>query len=182
MNVSQLTNAIKTYAESIKFVKSAQSGDIYANLNGSPDVLYGNVNIDIPVASRAGNVMNYSVYLYYSDRLTNDNSNALMVKSTAVLVLSSIINYCGELGIVDDNYEIHFFEQKFADMLGGGYVNFNIELLPEIDDCMIDEYLEENNGNLIDRLEEAIKQYQEENAELAVLLKEILQKLNGEII
>lgn len=82
---------------------------------------------------------------------------------------------------MNDGWTINYFEQQFADYCAGGYVQFNLEVPNVMGDCLIDEY-KDNDEKLIERLEEAIRQYEEDNAELALLLKEILHKLTGEII
>ena len=122
-----------------------------------------------------------NIYLYYCDRLTQDNSNEYEIKATAELVLTSIINYLSEIGDVYDGYQINFFNQTFTDNLAGGYVQIQFETDRILGDCLIDEYKDEDE-KLIERLKEAIRQYEAENAELALLLKEILYKLTAEIV
>ena len=121
------------------------------------------------------------MFLYYSDRLTNDHSNEYEIKTTAELVLNNIVNYCAEIGDVNEGWTINFFSQQFADELAGGYVSFYVEIEKPIGDCLIDEY-KDDDEKLIDRLKEAIRKYEAENAELSLLLKEILFKLTAEIV
>ena len=121
------------------------------------------------------------MFLYYADRLTNDHSNEYEIKTTAELVLNNIVNYCAEIGDVNEGWTITFFTQQFADELAGGYVSFYVEMEKPIGECLIDEY-KDDDEELIDRLKEAIRQYAEENEELALLLKEILFKLTAEIV
>lgn len=96
-------------------------------------------------------------------------------------MLNSIVNYAAKIGDVDDGWTIIYFEQQFADYCAGGYVQFNLEVPNVIGECLIDEY-KDDDEELIDRLKEAIRQYAKENAELALLLKEILYKLTGEVL
>ena len=97
-------------------------------------------------------------------------------------VLNSIINYAAnELGDVIDGWVINYFEQQFADNCAGGWVNFNLEVPSVLGDCLIDEY-QDDEEKLIERLKEAIRQYEEDNTELALLLKEILHKISGEVV
>ena len=96
-------------------------------------------------------------------------------------MLNSIVNYAAKIGDVDDGWKINYFEQQFADYCAGGYVQFNLEVPNVIGECLIDEYKDEDE-KLIDRLKEAIRQYAKENEELALLLKEILYKLTGEVL
>ena len=96
-------------------------------------------------------------------------------------MLNSIVNYAAKIGDVDDGWTINYFEQQFADSCAGGYVQFNLEVPNVMGECLIDEY-KDDDENLIDRLKEAIRQYVEENEELALLLKEILYKLTSEVL
>ena len=182
MNFIQVLKKLEAYSISLPYVKAVNLGDIYEYLNGKTNVKYASVNIDINQSIRNDNLISYSVYLYYVDRLTEDKRNWKEVKTTAEQVLNSIVNYAAtRLGDVDDGWVINYFEQQFTDYTAGGYVQFNLEVPNEMGDCLIDEYKDEDE-NLIERLEEAIRQYEEDNAELALLLKEILHKLTGEII
>lgn len=181
MNIVQILNRVSIYASQLKFVNTVYKGDIYENLNGHPDTKYGVVNIDIPSVTINENLQVMDIYLYYCDRLTQDNTNDYEIKSTAELVLTSIINYLSKIGDVYDGYQINFFNQTFTDNLAGGYVQIQFETNRILGECLIDEY-KDDDEKLIERLEEAIRQYEEENKELALLLKEILYKLTGEVL
>ena len=182
MNFLQILNKLEAYSLSLPYVKETKTGDIYENLNGAPDVKYSVVNIDINQATRNDNLLSYSVYLYYIDRLTEDKSNWKEIKTTAEQALNSIVNYASrDLGDVVDGWVINYFEQQFSDYTAGAWVQFSLEVPNLMGDCLIDEYLDDDE-ELIERLKEAIRQYEEENAELASLLKEILYKINGEIV
>ena len=177
MNFIQILKKLEAYSLSLPYVNSTNLGDIYEYLNGKPNVKYASVNIDIINSTRNDNLITYSVYLYYVDRLVEDKSNWMEVKTTAEQVLNSIVNYAAKIGDVDDGWTINYFEQQFADYCAGGYVQFNLEVPNILGDCLIDEY-EDEDRDLIERLKEAISQYEEENPELTELLKEILYKLN----
>lgn len=180
MNFIQILKKLEAYSLSLPYVHSVNLGDIYEYLNGKPNVKYAAVNIDINQSTRNDNLSSYSVYLYYIDRLTEDKSNWMEVKTTAEQVLNSIVNYAAEIGDVNDGWTINYFEQQFADYCAGGYVQFNLEVPNMMGDCLIDEYKDEDK-ELIEDLKEAIKKYEAENAELALLLKDILFRLEGEL-
>lgn len=180
MNFIQILRKLEAYSASLPYVKSTNTGDIYEFLNGTPNVKYAAVNIDITQSTRNSNLTSHTLYLYYVDRLTEDKSNWKEIKTTAEQVLNSIVNYAGEyLGDIDAGWTITYFEQQFADYTAGGWVQFNLEVPNIIGDCLIDEYMTEDE-DLIERLKEAIREYEAENAELALLLKEILFRLSGE--
>ena len=179
MNLQQLLHKIESFAKQQKFVNSVTIGDVYENWNGDPDKKYGALNIDTPQLIVNSNMQQLQVFLYYGDRLVQDHSNEYEIKTTAELVLNNIVNYCAEIGDVNEGWTINFFTQQFADELAGGYVSFYVEIEKPIGDCLIDEY-EDSDETLIEKLKEAIRKYEEDNAELSLLLKEILYKLTGE--
>ena len=180
MNLQQLLHKIESFAKQQKFVNSVTIGDVYENWNGEPNKKYGALNIDIPQLIVNSNMQQMQVFLYYADRLTNDHSNEYEIKTTAELVLNNIVNYCAEIGDVNEGWTITFFTQQFADELAGVYVSFYVEIEKPIGDCLIDEYQDEDK-ELIEHLKEAIIKYEAENAELALLLKDILFRLEGEL-
>ena len=180
MNLQQLLHKIESFAKQQKFVNSVTIGDVYENWNGEPNKKYGALNIDIPQLTVNYNMQQIQVFLYYADRLTNDHSNEYEIKTTAELVLNNIVNYCAQIGDVNDGWTITFFTQNFADELAGGYVSFYVEIEKPIGDCLIDEYKDEDE-ELIEHLKEAIIKYEAENAELALLLKDILFRLEGKL-
>ena len=179
MNFIQILKRLETYSMSLPYVNEVNLGDIYEYLNGRPNVKYASVNIDINQSTRNDNLISYSIYLYYVDRLTDDKSNWKEVKTIAEQALNSIINYAAQIGDVNDGWVINYFEQQFADNCAGAWVNFNLEVPNVLGDCLIDEY-EDDEEKLIERLKEAIRQYEVEDAELALLLQEILHKVGGE--
>lgn len=148
MNIVQILNRVSIYASQLKFVNTVYKGDIYENLNGHQDTKYGVVNIDIPSVSVNDNLQVMNIYLYYCDRLTQDNTNEYEIKATAELVLTSIINYLSEIGDVYDGYQINFFNQTFTDNLAGGYVQIQFETDRILGDCLIDEYKDEPSAIL----------------------------------
>lgn len=182
MNFIQILNKLEAYSISLPYVNSTNTGDIYEYLNGNPNVKYASVNIDINQSTRNDNLTGYSVFVYYVDRLAEDKSNWKEIKTTADQVLNSIVNYAAQkIGDVNDGWVINYFEQQFADNTAGGWVNFILEVPNIIGDCLIDEYTTEYE-DLIEQLKEFIRQLEEENAELALTLKEILYKLTAEIV
>lgn len=182
MNFIQILKKLEAYSLSLPYVHATNLGDIYEYLNGKPNVKYASVNIDINNSVRNDGLISYSVYLYYVDRLTEDKSNWMEVKTTAEQVLNSIINYAAEkIGDVNDGWTINYFEQQFADYCAGGYVQFNLEVPNVMGECLIDDYVSDED-TLIERFIEIIRNLEEENVETATVLKEVLYKLTGEIL
>lgn len=141
MNFIQIIDKLETYAKTIPFVNNTTTGDIYENLNGKADVKYATVNIDITESTVEDNIISYTVYLYFVDRLNEDRNNWKEIKTTANYVLQSIVNYAiNQIGDVTNSYSINYFEQQFADYCAGGYVQFNLEVENTLGECLIDEY------------------------------------------
>jgi len=147
MKFVSVLKKLKMYTIQNPLVHSVSLGDIYENLNGKLDIVYGNVNFDIASVTRNEGLINYNVYVYYTDRLLQDKSNWPLVKDTAETVLSSIVNFAStELGDVQDGYTIKFFEQQFADYCAGGWVNFSLEVQNELGDCEMEGFDPEYPG------------------------------------
>lgn len=143
MNYNQVLHRIKKYTLSLPYVSSAHIGDIYEYLNGKLNVIYATINIDITESTRNDNLTSYNVYLYYVDRLTQDKSNHIEIKTTAEQVLNSIVNYASTIGDITDGWTIRFFEQQFTDYCAGGYVQFQLDVPNLMGNCIIDKYEDE---------------------------------------
>lgn len=181
MNLIQILKKLKAFGEAQKFINQVTIGDVYENWNGKPNMQYGALNLDVPNITVNSNLQSLQIYMYYADRLEHDHSNEYEIKTTAELVLNNIVNYAAELGDVDEGWQINFFNQQFADDLAGAWVSFYLEVQKPLGDCLIDTY-EGEHEDIIERLKAIINQLEEENAELALELKEILYKLTAEIV
>ena len=87
--------------------------------------------------------------------------------------------------MVDIQEPIKFipFEQQFMDYLAGVYVQVDITTDSTLGYCSLDNYVYiDDKDKLIERLIEEINKYKTEDAELSLLLQEILYKINGETI
>ena len=184
MNVIELINKIKEVALSQETVNSVYDGDVYTNWN-SAEVKYASVNIGLQEISNDGNFTTYSVVLYYGDRLLQDKKNVNAVWTDGTNTLQSIVNILNTIDMIDITEPITYipFEQQFMDYLAGVYATVNIITDSSIGDCSLNDYIYiDDKDKLIERLIEEINKYKTEDAELAVLLQEILYKINGEII
>ena len=75
------------------------------------------------------------------------------------------------------------FEQKFMDYIAGVYATVEITTESTLGLCSIDNYeYTDDKDKLIERLIEEINKYKANDTELALLLQEILYKINGETI
>lgn len=182
MNVNKLFQVIKDIALNVKTVRSAYDGDVYTIWNTN-EVKYASFVAAITSAGKQDNIRVYNLVLYYGDRLTQNGKNKNSIWDDALNTLQSVINKLNSLEDVeiDDNYTIRLFEQKFTDDLAGGFVEVTVHAEDELGGCEINDIITEDES-LVARLKEAIAQYEQENAELALLLKEIYYKVTGEIL
>lgn len=176
MTVNQLFRIIKNIAKEVKTVRSAYDGDVYTIWNTN-EIKYASFVVSISSATKNDNLREYNLVLYYGDRLIQSNSNKNSIFDDAFNTLQSVINKINTIdGLeIEDNYIFRPFEQKFADDLAGAYVEIVLQSSDEIGDCEINDIITEEE-TLIEQLKEAIRNYQEKDAQLYELLKTILHK------
>ena len=181
MNVNEITDKIKEIAASLETVNSVFDGDVYENWN-SAEIKYGSFNVGLQNVSNDGNLCTYTFVFYYGDRLTQDKSNVNSIYTDGVNTIQSVINVLNYMQF-DISEQINYtpFEQKFMDYLAGVYATVEITTESPIGLCSIDNYeYTDDKDKLIERLIEEINKYKTEDAELALLLQEILHKVCGE--
>ena len=140
MNVNQITDKIKEIAISLETVNSVFEGDVYENWN-STEIKYGSFNVGLQNVSNDGNLCTYTFVFYYSDRLTQDKSNANSIYSDGVNTIQSVINVLNYMQF-DISEQINYtpFEQKFMDYLAGVYATVNIVTSSSLGFCNMDDY------------------------------------------
>lgn len=182
MNVTELINKIKEVALSQQTVNSVYDGDVYDNWN-SAEVKYASVNIGIQSISNENNFSVYNIILYYGDRLLQDKSNVNSIFTDGTNTLQSIINILNTIDMIDVIEPVTYtlFKQKFMDYLAGVYCQINITTDSALGNCSLDDYVYiDDKDKIIEKLIEEINKYKTEDAELTVLLQEILCKISGE--
>lgn len=140
MNVNQIIDKIKEIAISLETVNSVFEGDVYENWN-STEIKYGSFNVGLQNVSNDGNLCTYTFVFYYSDRLTQDKSNANSIYSDGVNTIQSVINVLNYMQF-DISEQINYtpFEQKFMDYLAGVYATVNIVTSSSLGFCNMDDY------------------------------------------
>ena len=180
MNLIQLYNNIKHIAKQIKLVQSVSDGDVYAAYNNN-ERKYAAVNVDCENIQRNEQGVTYSLILYYADRLQQNDENFNAIVTDGVNCLQTIINAITS----DDNSQVVYYlnpivytpyRQKFADYLGGVYARVQLVTEFELGGCEM-ENVTTVEEDIIQILKNAVEKYQQENAEVAELLNEILYKL-----
>lgn len=182
MNVNEIINSVKEVALSQAPVMTAYDGDVYENWNKA-EAKYGSFNIGLKSINYNGNLVTYTFLLYYGDRLLQDKSNINNVYIDGVNVIQSVVNILNSSYKMDIDESVNYtpFEQQFMDYLGGVYAQVDITTDSPIGLCSMDSYeYEDDKNKLIEKLIEEINKYKAQDAQLALLLQEILHKINGE--
>lgn len=182
MNVNQLVNIIKEVALTQTHVKTVYDGDVYENWN-SAEAKYGSMNIGLQSIVYNGNQVTYTFIIYYGDRLLQDKSNVNSIYTDGFNAIQSVVNILNReymLDIIDEGITYTPFEQRFMDYLAGVYAQVEITTDSELGLCGMDNYEnEDDKDKLIERIIDEINKYRTEDAELALLLQEILHKIGG---
>lgn len=130
MNLKELTNLLKINSISKKSVNEFNEGDVYENLN-SGEHKYGNINFTINSVEHTENTMLINCYLFYIDRLLEDNSNKLDIWTTGVNTLKQVLESSKSVADFFDYSQLTFttFTEKFSDLCAGVYATVQIEVL-----------------------------------------------------
>lgn len=124
MNYFSLIEDIKHI--SLKFAEEFHEGDIYEFLN-SGNHKYPAIILTTQNVSNEENINSISGTLFCVDRLTDDASNKLEIQSIAFVKLQRIFEALEEntTDLVSNTYTP--FTEKFADLCGGMFVEFNLQ-------------------------------------------------------
>ena len=138
MNLAQLIQYINNIAIEHPLVKTFVEGDVY-QLN-SKEVKYGVFCLTQPQNNvvKVENVKRYTFTAFYIDRLTEDESNKLVVQTDGINAIHEIFNYIKTNSqTANVNLPITFttFTEKFADKCAGAYANVIVEVDDETGDC-----------------------------------------------
>lgn len=182
MNVNELIHKICEIALSQDTIKSVYNGDVYTNWN-SAEVNYGSLNIGLQNITYNEQLCTYSFIFYYGDRLLQDKNNINSIFTDGINSIQAVVNLLNQEDKIDIEEQVLYtpFEQQFMDYLAGVYAQIDITVPSPIGLCSIDKYeYEDDKDKLIERLIEEINKYKVKDAELALLLQEILHKVGGE--
>ena len=131
MTLYELIENIKNLGKSEPNVSFVTQGDIY-ELNHQQDIDYPAfvVTQGTHFGSAENGVENYGLTLFLVDRLTSDKSNELDVQSWADTGLKNIISRIEEhnLGVIQGQYTVQTFTEKFDSLCAGAYVSLNIQV------------------------------------------------------
>lgn len=127
MTLNDLINKLLLIAKSKPNINQVGEGDIY-ELNHIPNVNYSVFYITQDTHEVYENRTEYTLNLFYIDRLLNDKSNQLQIQSVGIDAITNIVNELLYTWDVDVVYPLTFtpFNQRFADDCAGVYAKLTI--------------------------------------------------------
>lgn len=134
MKYRELLNNITEVAKKHPNIKSTFIGDVYA-LNSYNDVDYcafvitqgtHRVNSD-------EEYIDYTLNLFYVDRLTADEGNRTMIHSSGIDFMNSLLRAVEKLGVTVVEHTENVFNERFNDVCAGVYAT--VVFRCEIDEC-----------------------------------------------
>lgn len=136
MTFLDLINSIEDIAKRQPNIHTLVGIDV-TRLNALPNAKYSVFAWTAGQHRREGNVMLYSLNLWYIDRLTADSRNEIGIQSAGISILNNIIDtlleeHQSELELYGNIY-YNDFEQRFSDLCAGIYTSLTIAV--PITDC-----------------------------------------------
>lgn len=134
MKYRELLNNITEVAKKHPNINSTFIGDVYA-LNSYNDVDYcafvitqgtHRVNSD-------DEYIDYTLNLFYVDRLTADEQNRTMIHSSGIDFMNSLLRAVEKLGVVVVEQTVNVFNERFNDVCAGVYATVVFRV--DIDEC-----------------------------------------------
>lgn len=128
-------------AKSHKLVAQVTEGDVYEKWN-SGENKYPAINISPTSIDVNLGCPKIRMVITYADRLRADEENKLQIQGQATSTIQQILNRLqNEYGyVVDFEYSIQLYTQKFADLLCGGYVEIGVIYSGDEDFCDNNDY------------------------------------------
>lgn len=133
-NLKAVVNRVERAVRNVdKTIGNFFYGDIY-NINHIQEIKYPAVVVTNSTHNATSDYITYYFNIFYVDRLTADKKNKLDVQSAATMTLKNTMQLVDENYLVNDNYELHTFEEKFNDVCAGAYINVGIRCPLELCD------------------------------------------------
>lgn len=144
ITLAKIIDVICSIASGERNINTVVLNDIY-ELDAQPDVKYSVFGLTQDVHSEDDQFVYYRFFLYYINRITNDDrSNEILNQSTGIQVLRNIIRKTIEYLDIEVPEEIRYnpFIQKFADVCSGVYAE--VVFAVPIDLC-VEDYGDSDN-------------------------------------
>ena len=138
MTLEHLLHSIANYGISRKIINYSAAGSSIADLNNKSVREYP-ILFTAPTGSHSvtRDTTQFTLTLYYIDRLEEDSSNDIAIYSTAIEQLKNIITGIGEIdGVIDvsEEYSIENFidTETLSDRCAGAYSTIEIITLNDV--------------------------------------------------
>lgn len=136
MTLIEIIEKIKNIAKKQVNVGYVGEGDIY-ELNSLPNVDYSVIFITQSNHSITPDLCEYTLNVFYIDRLFNDKSNRLSIHSHGISIINNIINTLEVSEDVNVEYPVAFttFNHRFTDECAGVFATIKISTDNELGLC-----------------------------------------------
>lgn len=142
MTLQDFVNKMSDCALKHKFVARFEEGDVFEIMNmGEKNYSYVILTINSLNVNKTETKIN--CYLYYVDRLLEDESNRLEIWAVGADTLQKIITRIGYNSfdvIAGNNVSYLPFKEKFQDLCAGVYANIEFTILNNVTNCDTEIY------------------------------------------
>jgi len=142
MTLQDFVNNIQAYSLKHKFVGEFKEGDVFEFMNEG-EKKYASVVLTINNIRTNNTETILNCYLYYIDRLLEDESNRLEIWSVGADTLQKIITRAGYNNfdiMTSGNVTFQPFKEKFQDLCAGVYANIEFTIVNGITNCDTEIY------------------------------------------
>lgn len=139
MTLYEIINKLENIAKHKPNINFVGEGDIY-ELNHLPNIDYTVFYITQGQHQVNENTALYVLNLFYIDRLTDNQSNRLIIQSNGIDAITNIVNELVMSEDVDIEYPLSFtsFYERFADECSGVYATITFETSNNLGVCSYD--------------------------------------------
>lgn len=127
MTLKESIELFKDLAVSQPNIRYVNDGNVY-ELNSVPNVEYGVFYITQGQTAVYENYIQYTLNLFYIDRLTDGFDNRLQVQSDGIRTIKNIVNTFENVTDSEINYPLTFtsFNERFADDCAGVFTTISV--------------------------------------------------------
>lgn len=128
MNLYDVLNKLSDIANKHKLIGSYHNGDVYRIMNSAKNT-YPVVVFTVDMLQNYQDYSTLNAYMYFIDRLTDDEDNKINIQTNGINVINDIINKLCEVNeiSVPTPLQYTFFTEKFGDLCCGVYANVSIQ-------------------------------------------------------
>ena len=128
MNLYDVLNKLNDIANKHKLISEYHNGDVYRIMNSAKNT-YPVVVFTVDMLQNYEDYSTLNAYMYFIDRLTDDEDNKINIQTNGINTINDIINKLCEVNEISVQRPLQytFFTEKFGDMCCGVYANVSIQ-------------------------------------------------------